>query len=60
MPLLIISKGPLENTTGVTFGHEERADSAGGTSGKVERESYDFIKADVAAGGRVTEWVRRA
>jgi len=50
----------LENITGEMLGWEARAESAGGTSGNVERESYDFIRAAVAAGGRATEWVRRA
>ena len=50
----------MENITGEMLGWEARAESVGGTSGNVERESYDFIRAAVAARGRATEWVRRA
>ena len=38
MLLLTISNVPLENITGMMFGIEDRAERAGGTSGKVERE----------------------
>lgn len=60
MLLLTISKVPLENITGMMLGREDKAERAGGTSGNVERELYEVIKAAVAAGGRVTEWVRKA
>jgi len=39
MLLLIISGVPLENITGVILGYEDRADRAGGTSGKTDSES---------------------
>ena len=49
----------FENITGMMFGCEECVERAAGTSGKGERESYDFMRAVIATGGRVTEWARK-